>query len=164
VAAAHRDRLGWRPSFSFKGEFKVKKSKDAVDPTPKPLIERQRKLWVASDAIDLANHRKQPLPEDLAKCLFIALRKIAFGEDANKVFDVVPEKRGVHKNGLKLEFETKFAISNIAAATAHPKNKKTKDAISAVSKGLPKLKQTTVRRKYNESATERKPHFSLGKK
>lgn len=136
-----------------------------LDQTPREsLIERQRKLWAVSDAIDLANFRNQPLPKELAFWLFKALRNIAFGEDANAVFDVVPEKRGVRKTSFKLEFEKKMAVSNVAAATASPTKKKTKLAIAEATKTLTNFNESTVRKSWNSSSTERKPHFSLGKK
>ena len=136
-----------------------------LDQTPREsLIERQRKLWAVSDAIDLANFRNQPLPKELAFWLFKALRNIAFGEDANAVFDVVPEKRGVRKTSFKLEFEKKMAISNVAAATVSPTKKRNNKAIAEATERLTNLNKTTVRKSWNSSSTERKPHFSLGNK
>ena len=142
----------------------MKKSDSVIDLTTKePLIERQRKIWAISDAIDLANYKKEPLREDVARFLFEAMRHIAFGEDANAVFDVIPEKRGVKKNGFKLEFERKFAITNVAAATSSGK-KKTKEALAGVSKELPTLKASTVKKHWNSSSAERTSGFTPGKK
>ena len=142
----------------------MKKSDSVIDLTTKqPLIERQRKIWAISDAIDLANYKKEPLREDVARFLFEAMRHIAFGEDANGVFDVIPEKRGVKKNGFKLEFEKKFAVTNVAASTSNTK-KKTKEALAEVSNELPTLKASTVKKHWNSSSAERKSGFTPGKK
>ena len=142
----------------------MKKSDSVIDLTTKePLIERQRKIWAISDAIDLANYKKEPLREDVARFLFEAMRHIAFGEDANAVFDVIPEKRGAKKNGFKLEFEKKFAITNVAASTSSAK-KKTKEALAEVGKGLPDLKASTVKKHWNSSSAERKSGFTPAKK
>ena len=132
--------------------------------TKEPLIVRQRKLWAASDAIDLANYRKQPLPEDLAKWLFLALRNVAFGEDANAVLDVIPEKVGVRKDGLKREINKKLVLGAIASSTQSKSPKKTKTAIEEVSQALPMIKKSTARKSWNKATTDRKPYFSLGKK
>ena len=132
--------------------------------TKEPLIERQRKLWNASDAIDLANYRKEPLPEDLAKWLFSALRNVAFGENANAVLDVITEKRGVRKGGLKQEINKKIVLGAIATATQSESPKKTKTAIEEVTQALPVIKKSTARKSWNKASTDRKPHFSFGKK
>jgi len=143
----------------------MKKSPPVLDLTKKvALIDRQQKLWEISDAIDLANFRNQPLPEEIALWLFKALRNIAFGEDANAVLDVVPEKQGVRKDGFKLKFEKQFAVSNIAAATSGITAIKTKKAIAEVSKCLPTIKQSTVRKSFNSSSAQRNSGFTPGKK
>jgi len=129
-----------------------------------PLIERQRRLWAVSDAIDLANFRNEPLPEELAKWLFKAFRNIAFGEDANAVLDVVPEKRGVRKTSFKPEYQKNLAISNVAAATASPINKKTKLATAEATEKLTDLKKSSMRKSWNSSLAKRNPGFTPGKK
>ena len=143
----------------------MKKSASAIDFTQKaPLIDRQRNLWAISDHIDQANYNKKPLSEDVAHWLFMALRNIALGEDANEVFDVLPEKRGVRKNGFKLEFERNMAISNVAAARKSNTKLKTKTAISEASNKLMHLKESTVRKQWNSSTAERDTGFTPSKK
>jgi hypothetical protein len=132
--------------------------------TKEPLIERQRKLWAVSDAIDHANFRNEPLPKELAFWLFKALRNIAFGEDANAVFDVVPEKKGVRKTSFKLEFQKNLAVSNVAAATTSPTKKKTNLALAEAAKSLTNLKETSLRKSWNSSSAKRKPEFTPDKK
>jgi hypothetical protein len=129
-----------------------------------PLVDRQRKLWEVSDAIDLANFRKEPLPEELALWLFNAFRNIAFGEDANAVLDVVPEKIGVRKTSFKLEYQKNLAISNVAAATASPLKKKTKLALDEATERLTDSKKSTVRKSYNSSSAKRNSGFTPGEK
>ena len=143
----------------------MKKTAPVLDLTTKePLIDRQRRLWAVSDAIDLANYRNEPLSEELAHWLFKAFRNIAFGEDANEVFDVVPEKRGVRKTSYKLEFQKNLAISNLAAATASPTKKKLTLATTEATKSLTNSKETTVRKSWNSSSAKRKSTFTPGKK
>jgi hypothetical protein len=132
--------------------------------TKEPLIERQRKLWAISDAIDLANFKNEPLPQELALWLFKAFRNIAFGEDANAVLDVVPEKRGVRKTSFKLEFQMNLAISNVAAATSSHTKKKTNLAIAEATKRLTSLKESSVRKSWNSSSAKRTPGFTPSKK
>jgi hypothetical protein len=132
--------------------------------TKEPLIERQRKLWAVSDAIDLANFKNEPIPQELAFWLFKAFRNIAFGEDANAVFDVVPEKRGVRKTSFKLEFQKNLAMSNVAAATSSQTKKKTNLALAEATKSLTNLKESSVRKSWNSSTAKRTPGFTLSKK
>lgn len=134
----------------------------------KPLIERQRNLWCHAEAIELAQKNRTPLPEDVSEWLHRALKNIACGEDANAVFNVVPEKRGVRKDGFLRELQQKFANGFIAASTEATtdgsKPKKTLQAIKEISQALPKTKQTTVRKNWNRASTDRKPTFTIGKK
>jgi hypothetical protein len=132
--------------------------------TKEPLIERQRRLWAVSDVIDLANFNDEPLPEELAHWLFKAFRNIAFGEDANAVLDVVPEKRGVRKTSFKLEYQKNLAVSNVAAATASPIKKKTKLAIAEATERLTDLKKSSVRKSWNSSSAKRNTGFTPSKK
>lgn len=129
-----------------------------------PLIERQRKLWAISDQIQLSQNKNQPLPKWLEEWLVLALRKIALGQDADEVLDIKPEKQGVRKNGLKSELDKKMVMGAIAAATQSEIKKKTSTAIQEVTKALPLVKKSTALKNWNSSLTDRKPHFSLGKK
>lgn len=129
-----------------------------------PLIERQRKLWAISDQIQLSQHRNEPLPKWLEEWLVIALRKIAFGQDADEVLNIKPEKQGVRKDSLKREFDKKMVIGAIATSTQSEAPKNTTVAIDDVSQTLTLLKKSTARKTWNSKSTERKPHFSLGKK
>jgi hypothetical protein len=130
----------------------------------KPLIERQRKLWAISDQIQMSQHKKKPLPKWLEVWLVLALRKIALGQDADEVLDVKPEKQGVRKNGLKSELDKKMVMAAIATTTQSEIKKKTSTAIEEVTKALPLVKKSTALKNWNSSLTDRKPHFSLGKK
>jgi len=136
--------------------------------TKEPLVDRQRKLWGHAEAIEIAQQCAQPLPTEVSEWLHRALKNIACGEDANEVFNVVPEKRGVRKDGFLHEMKSKFANGYIAAATEKTTEsvepKKTKVAIKEISEALPKTKQSTVRKNWNKLSTDRKPEFSLGKK
>lgn len=145
------------------------KKQEVLDLTKKkPLIDRQRSLWAHAEAIEIAQKRREPLPEEVSEWLHRALKNIACGEDANDVFDVVPEKRGVRKDGYLREQQKKFANSYIAASTEtttdESKPKKTSEAIKEISQALPQTKQTTVRKNWNRVSTDRKPTFTLGKK
>lgn len=136
--------------------------------TKKPLIERQRQLWAHAEAIEIAQARGLPLPVEVSEWLRRALKNVACGEDANAAFNVIPEKRGVRKDGFKREMETKFANGYIAAATESAPDdsapKKTVQAITEISDAMPQLKRTTVRKNWNKRTTDRKPTFTLGKK
>lgn len=129
-----------------------------------PLIERQRRLWSISDQIQLAQHRNEPLPKWLEEWLVLAIRKIALGQDANEVLDVKPEKRGVRKDSLKKELDKKMVMGAIATATQSEKPKKTKAAIDEITSALPLMRKSTARKDWNKALTDRKPHFSIGKK
>jgi len=147
----------------------MSKKQKVLDLTSKePLVDRQRRLWSHAEGIEIAQQQGQPLPTALSEWLHRALKKIACGEDANEVFDVVPEKRGVRKDGFLREMQSKFANGYIAAGTAETsdesKPKKTAVAIKEISEALPKTKQSTVRKNWNKLSTDRKPEFSIGKK
>ena len=140
--------------------------KKAQLPDPKSkesLIERQRKLWQVAEAIELAAHRNQPLGYELSKYLWLALHRICRGEDANDVLDVAAE-HGVQKGGFRKEMHRKMVMGAIATATQSETPKKTNVAIDEVSKALPLMKKTTARKTWNSTLTDRKPHFSFGKK
>jgi hypothetical protein len=131
-----------------------------------PLIERQRRLWSVSDQIQMAQLKNQPLPKWLEEWLVLALRKIALGQDADEVLDVKPEKQGVRKTSFKLEMEKKMVMGAIASET-NPENKnkkKTRVAIDEVTKAMPLMKRSTARKTWGSDLTDRKPHFSFGKK
>lgn len=145
------------------------KKQEVLDLTKrKPLIDRQRNLWWHSEAIALAQKNRTPLPEDVSEWLHRALKNIACGEDANAVFNVIPEKRGVRKDGFLRELRQQVANGYIAASTEASadgsKPKKTVQAIKEISQALPKTKQTTVRKNWNRVSTDRKPTFTIGKK
>lgn len=129
-----------------------------------PLIERQRKLLGISDQIQISQQENQPLPKWLEKWLVLVLRKIALGQDADEVLDVKPEKQGVRKDSLKRELDKKMVMGAIATATQSEIKKKTSTAIEEVTKALPLVKKSTAKKNWNSSLTDRKPHFSLGKK
>jgi hypothetical protein len=146
----------------------MRKKTDVLDLTTKqPLIERQRRLYAHAEAIELAQHRKQPLPESVSEWLHRALKKIACGEDANKAFNVVPE-RGVRRNLFRQELEQKMINGYIAAATEQTtdgsEKKKTVQARKEISEALPVKQESTVRRNWNKASTDRKPTFTFGKK
>lgn len=128
-----------------------------------PLIERQRQLWQVAEAIELAAHRNQPLDYELSKWLWVALHKICRGEDANEALNV-DAKQGERKDGFRLKMNRQMMMGAIASVTGSEEPKKTKVAIEEVSKALPLLSKTTVRRLWNERLTDRKPHFSFVKK
>jgi hypothetical protein len=134
----------------------------------KPLIERQRRLWSHAEAIQVAQEAGRPLPVDVSEWLHRALRNIACGEDANAVFDVVPEKRGVRKNALLLALQKEIANGYIAAAveptSSGSRSKKTSVAITEISEAIPGKQRSTVRKNWNSVSTARKPTFTLGKK
>jgi hypothetical protein len=147
----------------------MSKTKKVLDLTRKePLIDRQRSLWGHSEAIELAQIRGEPLPKEVSEWLHRALKNIACGEDANEVFNVIPEKRGVRKDGFLHEMQQKFTNGYIAASTEKTtdgtKSKKTSQAIKEISKAMPSTKQSTVRKNWNQLSTDRKPTFTIGKK
>lgn len=147
----------------------MKKKHDVLDLTTKvPLIDRQRNLWCHAETIELAQLKGEPLPIDISEWLYRALKNIACGEDANSVFNVVPEKPGVRKDGFLREQQQKFANGYIAASTEPTadgsKPKKTLQAIEEISQALTEVKKTTVRKNWNRASTDRKPTFTLGKK
>jgi integrase len=144
--------------------FSNVKKMQLLDLTSKePLIERQRKLWQIAEAIELAAYRKQPLDYELSKWLWLALQKICRGENSNEALDVVA-KKGERKDGFRQEMNKKMVMAAIAASTQSEASKKTKVAIEEVSNALPLIKKTTARKTWNIKSTERKPHFSFGKK
>lgn len=96
----------------------MRKKKPFLDFTKKePLIDRQRRLWSHSEAIELAQERKEPLPTAVSEWLHTALKNIACGNDANEVFNVVPDKPGVRKDSFLREKQQKIANGYIAAGT-----------------------------------------------
>ena len=147
----------------------MSKKKPFLDLTKKePLIERQRRLWSHSEAIEIAQERKEPLPSEVSDWLHTALKNIACGADANEVFNVVPEKPGVRKDSFLREKQRKIANSYITSGTADASDctppKKTATAIEEISQVLSDKKKSTVRKNWNQQSTDRKPTFSIGKK
>lgn len=146
----------------------VKKQKVLDLTTKEPLIDRQRRLWGHAESIEIAQKTKKPLPTDVSEWLHRALKNIACGEDANKVFNVLPGKRGVRKDGFLREMRVKVQNGFIAAATESspqtPKLMKTARAVKTISEAMPDSKRSTVRKNYNKASTDRKPTFTFGKK
>jgi hypothetical protein len=147
----------------------MRKKKPFLDFTKKePLIERQRRLWSHSEAIELARQREEPLPAEVSEWLHTALKNIACGNDANEVFNVVPEKRGVRKDSFLREKQRKITNGYIAAGTADTSDgqppKKTATAIEEISQAMSGTEESTVRKNWNQRSTDRKPTFSIGKK
>ena len=147
----------------------MSKKENVLDFTTKePLIDRQRRLFAHAEAIELAQTRGVALPDAVSEWLHRALKNIACGKDANEVFNVVPEKRGVRKDGFLRELHKKIAAGFIAAspetATEKAKRKRNTEAIKEISQALPHTKKTTVRKDWNRASTNRKPTFTLGKK
>ena len=130
------------------------------------LVERQRRLWGHAEAIEHAQKHGTALPVDVSEWLHRALKNIACGRDANEVFDVVPEKQGVRKDGLLSEIRKKITNGYIAAATdkTSTQTKKTAVALSEISSAMPAVKKTTARKNWNKALTARKPTFTFGKK
>ena len=131
------------------------------------LIERQRRLWNHAEAIELAQKQGKPLPTDVSEWLHRALKSIACGADANVIFDVVPERQGVRRDGFLSEIRQTVANSYIAAATEPSPNAKKKTTATAqdeFSTAVPSLKKPTIRKNWNKASTERKPTFTFGKK
>ncbi len=143
----------------------TKKNTSNESPTAR-LMERQRRLWNHAEAIELAQVRGTALPADVSEWLHRALKNIACGEDANEIFNVVPEKQGVRKDGLLSEMRQKITAGYIAAATEEtsPKKKKTTTALDEISSAMPAVKRTTARKNWNKVSTDRKPTFTFGKK
>jgi hypothetical protein len=147
----------------------MSKEQEVLDLTKKtPLRDRQRRLWAHAEAIELAQKRGLPLPVDESEWLHRALKNIACGKDANEVFDVLPEKQGVRKDGFLKELQKKMQNAYIAAATeSTPDQSKlmtTTQATKTISDAMPDTKRSTVRKNYNKASTDRKPTFTLGKK
>jgi hypothetical protein len=147
----------------------MSKKQQVIDLTSKePLKERQRRLWAHAEAIERAQKDGLPLPARVSEWLQRALENIACGRDANEVFNVLPEKRGVRKDGFLKEMQTKIQNAYIAAATEstseEPKLMSTARAVKTISSALPDTNRSTVRKSYNKSCTDRKPTFTFGKK
>lgn len=140
-----------------------RKIKSPDEKTKKPLIERQRELWKIAEAIEIAQHRNQPLGYELSKYLWMALHSICRGEDANEVLEVMADQ-GVRKDGFRKEMHKKLVIGAISTATQSETPKKTRVAIDEVTNALPLMKKATARKTWNSKLTDRKPHFSFGKK
>ena len=147
----------------------MSKKQKVLDFTAKePLRDRQRRLWALAEAIEVTTARNAPLPSDLSTWLSRALRGVACGADANEVFNVLPEKRGVRKDLFLREVQGKVQTSYIAAATEStpdtPKLMTTTQAVKAISSAMPDSKESTVRKNYNKVTAVRKPSFTIGKK
>jgi hypothetical protein len=128
-----------------------------------PLIERQRKLWQVAEAIEVAAHRNQPLDYEISKWLWVALHRVCRGEDANQALNVAA-RQGARKDRFRQEMDKKMVTAAIATSTQSEPPKKTNVAIEEVSKALPLMKKTTARKTWNSKSTDRKQHFSFGKK
>lgn len=147
----------------------MSKKQKVLDLTKRePLRDRQRRLWAHAEAIELAQSRGLPLPADVSEWLHRALKNIAFGRDANEVFNVVPEKRGVRKDGFAKEVQAKMQNAYIAAATEatseEPKLMSTAKAVKTISDAMPDSKRSTVRKNYNKATASRKSTFTIGEK
>ena len=147
----------------------MSKKQKMLDLTSKePLTDRQRRLWNHAESIELALQFGEPLPIATSEWLYRALKNIACGKDANEVFNVIPEKRGVRKDGFLRELQRKIANGYIAAGTSETTDgtqfKKTAVAIKEISKALPDTKESTVRKNWNRLSADRKPTFTIGKK
>ena len=143
-----------------------KKTTTRVSPAGR-LVERQAKLWSHAEAIELAQTRGEALPADVSEWLHRALKAIACGQDANTVFDVVPEKQGVRRDGFLQEMQRKIMNGYIAAATEKTpaeKKKTTTKALDEISAAMPKGKRATARKNWNKALTDRSPTFTFGKK
>jgi len=140
------------------------KKTDPLDQTKRePLIERQRKLWQVAEALELATYRNQPLDYEISKWLWVALHRVCRGEDANSALNVAA-RQGARKDRFRQEMDKKMVMGAIATSTQSESPKKTNLAIEEVSKALPLVKKTTARKTWNSKSTDRKPHFSFGKK
>ena len=143
-----------------------KKATTRVSPAER-LVERQAKLWSHAEAIELAQKRGEVLPADVSEWLHRALKAIACGQDANTVFDVVPEKQGVRRDGFLQEMQRKIMNGYIAAATEKTpaeKKKTTTKALDEISAAMPKIKRPKAKKNWNSALTDRSPTFTLGKK
>ena len=157
---------GCRGANQPKEQGVTKKNETGVSATAR-LIARQARLWSHAEAIELAQTRGEALPADVSEWLHRALKNIACGKDANLIFNVVPEKKGVRKDGFLLEMQRKMANGYIAAATEKTsagKEKTTTRALDEVSAATPKIKRETVRKNWNKAITDRSPTFTLGYK
>ena len=147
----------------------MSKKQQVIDLTPKEALKkRQRRLWAHAEAIEIAQRYGQPLKADVSEWLHRALKNIACGQDANEVFNVIPEKRGVRKDGFLRALQQEIANGHIASNTGPSadgsKPKKTSQAIKEISAALPDINGATVRKNWNRASTDRKPTFTLGKK
>jgi|LauGreDrversion4_2_1035121.scaffolds.fasta_scaffold172187_2 hypothetical protein len=145
------------------------KKQKVLDFTSKePLIERLRRLWAHAEAIEIAQKRGKPLPNDVSEWLHRALKNIACGMDANEAFNVRPEKPGVRKDIFLRELQKKIANGYIASSGKELKQgskpKKVAVAIKEISQALPDIKESTVRKNWNQISTVRKQTFTIGKK
>jgi hypothetical protein len=132
--------------------------------TKEPLIDRQRRLLVQAESIEIAMQSEKPLPNNVSEWLQRALRKIACGEDANEVFDVIGVKTE-RKDALKAELFHKHTVGFIVSKTQQGTNKSTAtNAIEMLSAAIPEKKKSTIRKNYNKLSTERKLTYSLSKK
>ena len=157
---------GCRGANQPKEQGVTKKNETGVSATAR-LIERQAKLWSHAEAIKLAQTRGEALPADVSEWLHRALKAIACGQDANTVFDVVPEKQGVRRDGFLQEMHRKIMNGYVAAATektSEEKKKTTTKALDEISAAMPKVKRATARKNWNKALTDRSPTFTLGKK
>jgi len=144
----------------------MKKTKVDINlPLKTRLTERQRNLYAIAENIELAQKFGKPLPEDISKWLYQALKNIACGVDANEAFNVIPEKQGVRKDGFFQETQRKLTNGYIASATKEGAEKmKTGEAIEKISEAMPAIKKSTVRKNYNKADADRSTIFSLSKK
>lgn len=147
----------------------MSKKQQLLDFTSKDKLKnRQRRLWAHAEAIEIAQRDGKPLPADVSEWLHRALKNIACGQDANKVFDVIPEKRGVRKDGFLREMQQKITNGYIASSKEPSadgsKPKKNSQAIKGISDALPDIEGATVRKNWNRASTNRKPTFTIGKK
>jgi hypothetical protein len=156
---------GCRGANQPKEQGVTKKSETGVSATAR-LIERQAKLWSHAEAIELAQTRGEALPADVSEWLHRALKNIACGKDANLIFDVVPEKKGVRKDGFLLEMQRKMANGYIAAATektSAEKKKTTARALDEISAATPKIKRATAKKTGTRHLLIVAPHSPLEK-
>ncbi len=143
----------------------MSKKKDVLDFTTQvPLIDRQRILLAHSEAIELAMKKDAPLPTEVSEWLYRALKRIACGEDANAVFDVVGVKTE-RRDALKAELFHKHAVGFIASKTQQDTESATVlEAIEMFTTAVPSNAASTIRKKYNSSTTDRSPTYTLTKK
>jgi len=143
----------------------MRKKKDTWDFTTKePLKDRQRKLWAIAEAIEIAVIEGKPLPTQVSKWLPLALKKIACGEDANEVFDVVGVKTE-RRDAFKSELHHKHAVGFVSSKTQQEDNKTSiESAVEIFNAAVPTKAASTLLKNYNSSSTDRKPIYSLTKK